>query len=301
MAVPKERELGEEPLQDRQQSTPEQFRQTREQLQQMQQHAREQLQQLQEQRRQLMREHQAAMREFGRARRAPRRGAQGQQRARLWREDVVRAALAIGDREGLDGFSMRKLGRELGVDPMAAYYYFPNKAAVLDGIVDAVLAEVHPYLDPAAPWDDQLREVARAQTAALRAHPHALPVIATHPPFTEASIWQIEATAKILHDAGLSPWQALLAIETLSSFMIGAALAEVGVQPDGVANPTETEVRDRIARLPSDQFPILTAALAEWTPSAQGASFEDSLEILIAGIKVRYGDAIGTPETDTPA
>jgi AcrR family transcriptional regulator len=205
----------------------------------------------------------------------------------------VRAALTIVDREGLDGFSMRKLGRELGVDPMAAYYYFPNKAAVLDGIVDAVLAEINLRPDPDAPWDDQLRELARAMAAAMRAHPHALPVIATHPPFTDASTRQTEAAAAILHRAGLSPWHALLAIETLSSWLVGAALAEVGLQPDGVADPTEAEVRARIARLPQDEFPILSAALVEWTPTAKEAGFEDSLEIFIAGIKARYAGSIG--------
>ncbi len=209
-------------------------------------------------------------------------------RHRLSRDQVVRAALAIVDREGLDGFSMRKLGRELGVDPMADYYYFPNKAAVLDGIVDAVLAEVHPHLDPDAPWDDQLRAMARAQAAALRAHPNALPVIATHPPFTEASIRQIEVAAHILVYAGLSPWQALLAIEAIASFQIGAALAEVGLQPGGVPDPTEAEIRAYIARLPPDQYPVMAAALAEWVPTAKEDSFAGGLEILIAGIKARY-------------
>ena len=68
-------------------------------------------------------------------------------RPRLSREEVARAALAIVDREGLDGFSMRKLGAELRVDPMATYHYFPNKASVLDGIAEAVYAEIPPPAD----------------------------------------------------------------------------------------------------------------------------------------------------------
>jgi len=277
----------------------ERWQDSREQMRQMQQRVREQQQALQEQQRQLIREHHAEIRNMHRGRRG--RGVGGQQRPHLSREEVVRAALAIVDREGLEGFSMRKLGAELGVDPMAVYYYFPNKAAVLDGIVDALHAEVQPELDPHAPWDDRLRTLARAQAAVLRAHPHALPAIATHPPFTETSIRQVEAAASILHAAGLSPWDAVAAVESLSSYLIGAALAEVGLQPGGVADPTMAEVQERIAQLPPDEFPILTAALRDWEPSIRDGGFDESLEIFIAGLKARYASVLGTPHTDTAA
>lgn len=279
----------------------ERWQQTREQMRQMQQRVREQQQQLQEQQRQLIREHHAEIREMHRSRGGRGRGMGRQQRPHLSREEVVRAALAIVDREGLDGFSMRKLGAELGVDPMAVYYYFPNKAAVLDGIVDALHAEVQPELDPNAPWDDRLRALARAQAAVLRAHPHALPAIATHPPFTETSIRQVEAAAAILHAAGLSPWDAVAAVETLSSYLIGAALAEVGLQPGGVADPTATEVHERIAQLPPDEFPILTTALRDWEPSVRDGGFDESLEIFIAGLKARYAGTLDTTRDDLTA
>ena len=62
--------------------------------------------------------------------------------ARLTRERVVAAALGIVDREGLDALTMRALGRTLGVDPMAVYHHLPNKAAILDAVAEAVIAEV---------------------------------------------------------------------------------------------------------------------------------------------------------------
>jgi AcrR family transcriptional regulator len=60
----------------------------------------------------------------------------------LSHKDVVHAALRIIDHDGLNGLSIRKLGMHLGVDPMAIYYYFPNKQAVLDGIMEAVMSEI---------------------------------------------------------------------------------------------------------------------------------------------------------------
>ena len=57
-------------------------------------------------------------------------------------ERVVETALALVDRDGLDRLSMRRLGAELGVDPMAVYHYIPNKAALLDGLTEAVMNEL---------------------------------------------------------------------------------------------------------------------------------------------------------------
>ena len=52
-------------------------------------------------------------------------------------QDTIRAAaLKLIDREGLDAFSTRKLGRALGCEAMAIYWYYPSKDALLDSVVD---------------------------------------------------------------------------------------------------------------------------------------------------------------------
>ena len=69
----------------------------------------------------------------------------------LARERIVAAAMKIIDAEGLDALSMRRLGAELGVNPMAAYHYVPNKAALYDLVLEAVMAGVDTTtIDPAA-------------------------------------------------------------------------------------------------------------------------------------------------------
>ena len=60
----------------------------------------------------------------------------------LSRERIVNTAIALVDAEGLDALTMRRLGAKLGMDPMAVYYYVPNKAALLDAVVEAVMAEI---------------------------------------------------------------------------------------------------------------------------------------------------------------
>ena len=225
---------------------------------------------------------------------SPRGRRRGSERARnrphLTREQVVRAALAIVDRDGLDAFSMRKLGAELGVDPMAAYYHFPNKAAVLDGIVEAVYAEIVPPPDVDAPWDVRLRETFRSYRQVLRAHPHALPVLSTRPPSTPLILEQEEAIVAILCTVGFPPVEAVWAISNLGGYVIGIALQEVGVQPGGVSDPTEEEIIAKVAQLPPDKVPFLAAVYRTGFPFDPDAEFEAGLDLFIAGLKVRHSE-----------
>jgi len=81
----------------------------------------------------------------------------------LDRERIVEAAMTIIDQDGLDALSMRRLGAALGVNPMAAYYHVPNKAALYDLVVEAIMAGVDlSAVDPAAPLVDRLKQAARA-------------------------------------------------------------------------------------------------------------------------------------------
>ncbi len=147
----------------------------------------------------------------------------------LTRDVVVAAALEIVDRDGLDALTMRALGRELGVDPMAVYHHLPNKAAILDGVVEAVLREVPLDAPPGRLWTERLAVVARGYRDALRAHPNALPVVATRPDVTPAALRILDTALGILLEAGLDPADALRAVHAASCFVVGHALDESGL------------------------------------------------------------------------
>ena len=99
---------------------------------------------------------------------------------RITRDVVLAAALQLIDQDGVDGLSMRRLARVLHRDPMILYRHAPNKAALLDGVAEAILAQLK--VDPADPdWAAQLRAVARGYRALALAHPKAVPLLVTRP------------------------------------------------------------------------------------------------------------------------
>ena len=99
-------------------------------------------------------------------------------------------ALAIVDQDGLSKLSMRRLGADLGVDPMAVYYHVPNKAALLDGLVDAVILELGDVPGRTAGEDltDWIVMVFTRFWLQMGKHPHALPLMDTRPISGEAGM-----------------------------------------------------------------------------------------------------------------
>ena len=78
------------------------------------------------------------------------------QRAGLSREAVLGAARRIADDEGVDRLTMRRLATALGVVPNAVYTYYPDKEALLDALLDDLLASVEIGDPDEGDWRDGL-------------------------------------------------------------------------------------------------------------------------------------------------
>src|ERR1044072_6481479 len=100
---------------------------------------------------------------------------------RLSRDAILDRALAVADAEGIDAVSVRRLARELGVTPMALYWHFDDKNALLYALGDRLLAGLDLSVDECAAWPQQLRAFVVSFTAVLRAHPSAATLIGSLP------------------------------------------------------------------------------------------------------------------------
>ena len=126
------------------------------------------------------------IRHDGRARPSARRG----RPPRISRDQVLAARhCALVDGDGLERLTMRRLGTELGVDPMAIYGHMPDKAALFDGLIEIRLRR-----DRAARADWRIGSrdfgaVARAARSTLaRTHPNVVALLGTRPPVTERGV-----------------------------------------------------------------------------------------------------------------
>lgn len=91
----------------------------------------------------------------------------------LSREHVLSAAVALADDGGLAALTMRKLGERLRVEAMSLYHHVSGKDDLLDGMVDAVFAEIE-LPGAGAHWKAAIRRRAMSARAALTRHPWAL-------------------------------------------------------------------------------------------------------------------------------
>jgi AcrR family transcriptional regulator len=201
--------------------------------------------------------------------------------APLTRELIVKTALEVVDREGLKALSMRRLGTALGVDPMAVYYHIPNKQALLDAIVEAVMAAIDLSVDdPAARAEDRVMWAAHAYRDVLLSHVNALPILLTHGPTTPAALRPVELLIGILRDAGLAPEQAFAGMNAIAAAVRGIA----GMAASGAGKlPSREEIEALERSFPAGEFPHLREAM----PYAGGFSdhgFEFGIRALARGL-----------------
>ncbi|MGZ6135761.1 MAG: TetR/AcrR family transcriptional regulator C-terminal domain-containing protein [Myxococcaceae bacterium] len=196
-------------------------------------------------------------------------------RRRLSRERVVAAALRIVDRDGLEGLTMRALGRELGVDPMAVYHWVPNKDELLGLIVEAVYAEIplDPALLPEGDWRARFAYAAGVFRDTLERHPNALPVLATRPASSGSltALRPSEFAMGLLRAAGFSAQDAMRAVTAMANLVIGFVLAEVGLPPGAEADVSAEQQSALLASMTPEEFPNILEALPGPDPRRPGA------------------------------
>src|SRR6202012_6166850 len=175
---------------------------------------------------------------------------------RVSRAQIPAAALNIVDRDGLEQLTMRRLGAELGVDPMTVYGHVPDKEALFCGLTERVLPEIK-LPARTGDWAQDFRATARAARATWLAHPHVIPLRGTRPPVTAPAFAPVERATAILIDAGLTEQQAADGFDGLARLLIGHTLAEAGRPPVGAVAGGEEEPAQAPAPPPAGQFPAL--------------------------------------------
>jgi AcrR family transcriptional regulator len=223
-------------------------------------------------------------------------------RPRLSREEVLHSALRLIDGQGLDGFTMRKLAQELGVDPMAVYNYVDDKGALLDGLVEVLWAELDLGRDDAG-WEDALRSLARSIRALAHAHPQAYPLLVNRQVMPASALRACDVTLRRLERAGFERAGAAEALRTVWAYAIGYGLIEISCllpaassQSGDAATPLE-RLRQILCRIPPDVPPRLAEVACLVCDCDLERQFTRGLEVIITGLDPKIARARGAAET----
>ncbi|MBF6437115.1 mycofactocin system transcriptional regulator MftR2 [Nocardia cyriacigeorgica] len=188
----------------------------------------------------------------------------------LSESEIVEAALRVVRADGVDKLSMRRLSRELGVSPMAPYYYVADKRELLDLVATAALAGVRKPPPESGPWQQRLRELIDQIDEKLRKHPGLGDVLIEQMLGKQLDI--IAAVMEILFDAGFSDRNVLAAYATIHTFLFGRSR----VNPRDRSVLTDVTLPDAVARA------------TKYMPDLRGKySYDFGMGVLIAGLEAQ--------------
>ncbi|HEX2192308.1 MAG TPA: TetR/AcrR family transcriptional regulator C-terminal domain-containing protein [Acidimicrobiales bacterium] len=200
----------------------------------------------------------------------------------LDRESILAAAVALVDREGLGALNMRALASGLGVGTMSLYHHVPNKEALLDGVVEAVMAEMEVPDPESGPWEERASRMARSLRAVAMRHPGCIPLLVTRPFATGPSLGPCEAAFGILAEAGLDPEHALIAFRTILAYVLGFVTMESAGFFGGVGPEYD---RDALLEL---GLPNLARLVPHLAGRDVDADFDAGLQIVEQGALVDW-------------
>ncbi len=190
------------------------------------------------------------------------------------------------DADGIEALTMRKLASELHVEAMSLYYHVPGKAALLEGLAECVLAEVRLPSGEVGAWQEASRAVARALRDNARAHPHAMPLIASLGLGSPAARRHTEAVLGVFGAAGLAPHAAFTAFLVIRSYVLGYVLWEIQHAEAKAAGTIAATEPGLLMTAP--HLATLATFIATFDNDAE---FERGLEVIVAGL----GSVFPTP------
>ena len=206
----------------------------------------------------------------------------------LSRERILATAVDVADRGGAEALSMRKLGQELTVDPMALYRHVRNKDDLLDGALAVVVGQMEPA-PPGLAWKPALRELAMNARRVMLRHPWARGVLEERGTAGETMVGQVERVLSILLGAGFDIELAHHALHVLDSRIFGFSPA---LFDESRGRPTPTpEAQAAMAQTIATRFPnVAQLAVAASHEGALGSCDDDvefafGLDLVLDGLE----------------
>lgn len=167
---------------------------------------------------------------------------------------MLRAAVRLADKHGLDALSMRRLAASLKVEAMSLYNHVTNKDDVLDGMVDQIVGEIT-RPTPGGAWKAEMRVRATSARDVMLAHPWAAMLVVSRISVGPNMLGYIDATLGTLREAGFTWAETDRAWNAIDCYIYGYTLQLQNFPID----PAEyaSAAAEYLPMLPADQYPYM--------------------------------------------
>lgn len=210
-------------------------------------------------------------------------------RPALAHERIVATAVSFIDASGVPALTMRRLGAVMGVEAMSLYRYVVSREALLDAVVERLMAELD--ADPevlTAPrdgWIDFVQRLAHGVRRIALAHPNGFRLVASRP--TEAAwlspplrtLRRAEGFLSGLVAEGFSDRAAVASYRAFSAVLLGQLMLEVA--PLTVDAPDRHGAGHGVAHGAGRSQPTLQRLVQEVAADPGPVEFDDALETLV--------------------
>lgn len=221
--------------------------------------------------------------------------------ARLSREIVVEAAVAIVRTGGMGTLTMRALADELDATPMAVYRHVGDRDELAFLVVDRVMSQVA-LPDDSLPVLVWLRALAREIRDVGRAHRGVMDVLLEEGPAVRSTLAILDAVVTKLHHEGASWKEAAVIHNTFFSWLAATIRREERwAERDHERRESPPLLRrflEAAKAMPASEYPGLAHVLSHMPGADVDKEFESSLAFMLDGIRVRL-DASRQPATAT--
>lgn len=215
----------------------------------------------------------------------------------LSRELLLATAVALVDVGGIKALTMRRLATAVDVEPMSLYYHLPDKEALLDGVVETVVAEILAAVDDLGPrgadqWRPRLRRQFLAAREVMLRHPWAPGLLGSRETVPTGLYAYFDGIVGDLVGAGFSYRLAHRALHALGSMALG--FAQEIFSPAPAAGSTQGDQAEADLAAMAEALPHLSAMVASEVHDSSDpvlgwcdgqVEFEFTLDLILGGLE----------------
>lgn len=212
---------------------------------------------------------------------------------------IVEAAIALADQGGIDGLSMRAIASQLGVGTMTLYRYVPDKATLLDLVLDRMVVPADVWSDAELPgegptWRRALALAGYEGRTMYLTHPWLLQINWSRPAFGPNTIDSLERVMARLGGLNVTDRMRVNLVNAVDGFVTGSVRSQLLYErisrETGLSNEDYWALQEPvlIGAMETGNYPTLAQTDEDSFDGSWDEVFDLGLTALLDGIAARF-------------